>query len=218
MHFEFIKPIPGSDKCFRFNDVLGDGNCMFHAIAASEHSPFPTAGEIKRALFDSLAPGTSKREDFSFLFLHYYATNDGVDVDVWWNKVYTQGIWGDDFDLGIFACVFGVNVTSYSQVDANHVLEHSRLDTTEALRFVFGRTGPTYQDERGVPKFDVNDFIPTDSPTIFLFNHCYGSPAVPVPRNTLHTSSHARKICKDGLPSTMVEFLGPIQIRTRQCH
>jgi hypothetical protein len=114
-----------SNDVYRFHDVLGDGNCMFHAIAASDHSPFPTGGEIKRALFDALAPGARAREDLSFVFSHYYATDEGVEVDLWRNKVFTQGLWGDDFDLVVFACVFGINVTSYSQVDANHVNKFS---------------------------------------------------------------------------------------------
>jgi len=36
----YIKPFPGSDLCFRLCDVAGDGNCMFHAIAASPLCPF----------------------------------------------------------------------------------------------------------------------------------------------------------------------------------
>jgi len=167
---------------------------MFHAISQSKHSPFSSNHELKRAMHDALAPETQDRARLAPVFSYYYSSSEPVDVDKWRQNVCAQGVWGTEFDMVIFSCLYKVNIKSYSQVDINNVLEHSCIETRQALDFLFDRSGFLYKGKDGKPLYNVEDFIPAGAPTIFLFNHHAGQPSLPVPRGPpkwIHNNHYA---------------------------
>ena len=124
-HNLYMKPFPGSPLCFRFKDVDGDGNCNFHAIAKSPLCPFKDYVEVKRAMSDRLARGSPDRERLAPIFKYYMTDSEPIDVEVWRRRIVLPREWGNDFDMVIYACLFGTNITSYNQVAANCIVSSS---------------------------------------------------------------------------------------------
>jgi len=137
----YIKPSPGSGQCFHFQDAVGNGNCFYNAIATSDLSPFPSAAELKREMHDRLAAGAPEREHLAPVFSYYYSNSEPVDVDKWRVHVLKDGEWATEFDMVIFACLFGVNIKSYAQVRENSTLEHSFFDSALSLDLIFSCNG-----------------------------------------------------------------------------
>jgi hypothetical protein len=132
-------------------------------------------------MFDRLAPSSPERDHLAPILSYYYSNSEAVDVDEWRKRVCRFGEWGTDFDMVVFACLFKINVMSYSQVTAERILENAGFNTTQRLEFMFERDGPLMCEKTGIPLYLVDDFIPAYAETIFIFNHHCTAPTKPVP-------------------------------------
>jgi hypothetical protein len=148
-----MKLIKARNQYFRFHDQKGDGNCLYHSIAASSITNIKNHRTLR---LDMLCKVQEALDNGNNVVSEIWNKNrHGNSLEDWCFSQQEDRKWGSSLDMEFLSYFHGVNIISISNSSGGR----GSLETYRTLR-------------TSVPSGSLNE----NDPVIFIYHHMYNRP------------------------------------------
>ncbi|MGH7955054.1 MAG: OTU domain-containing protein, partial [Gloeomargaritales cyanobacterium] len=153
--------IQHGSKCFRFLDVAGDGNCLFHAIIRSNMLNIKCYKVLRITTMEGIRQMYNQGNAFvDKLYLACRARKFlGLTLPAYLDQQSHNGEWGADLDMCFISMIHGINILSISNLRGGF----AEFDVSAFFKDTMKET----------------DFLPLGKRTVWIYHHSFLQPYLP---------------------------------------